>query len=617
MEITRTFELLDQCNDFPREDVLAGKVGDKWVLYSSKQYSEYSHLLAYGLLAEGFAPGDIIATVSVNRPEWNFVDMALSMSGMVHLPIYPTISAEEYKYILDHAGVKAVFVSDRKLYRKLKSVVEELEIPHVFSFSPVEGIRNWEELIALGQKNREGLSDRLKTIKDGIKPDDLVSMIYTSGTTGMPKGVMISHRNLISNFTQHAQCHNLQGKEYKVISFLPLCHIYERSMNYHFQYKGLGIYYVDNLGAIVRTIQEIKPDMFNSVPRLLERIYDGLINKGKQLPLLQRTVFFWAVDLGAQFEYGKKYNPWFKLKRQIADRLVYKKWRAALGGNLKIIVSGGASLQKRIAQVLGIAGILTIEGYGLTETSPVIAVGNPAIGKIKYGTVGPILSGVDVKIADDGEILCKGPGVMLGYYKQPELTKTAIDEDGWFHTGDVGVLDEGVYLKITDRKKEMFKLSGGKYIAPQMIENKFKESFFIEQAMVIGENEKFASALVSPSFDYLHDWCSKHKIHFRNNKELIKNPEILAVYQKEINEVNKSLGQVEEIKRFRLVCEEWSPGSGELSPTLKLKRHYIQSKYKKIIEEIYATGRNHNQFESPNKNVLGIDLKDLFKRLKI
>ncbi|MDP4204827.1 MAG: long-chain fatty acid--CoA ligase [Bacteroidota bacterium] len=615
MELTRTFELLEHYKNFPREDALAGKRDNKWILYSTQQYIKYSHLLAYGLLAEGFVPGDIIATVSVNCPEWNFVDMALSMSGMVHLPIYPTISEEEYLYIFRHAEVKAVFISDRKLYKKIKPVIEELGIINLYSFTSVENVRSWDELVDTGSKNEHLLQNRLQSIKDGIHADDMVTMIYTSGTTGVPKGVMLSHRNLIENFIQHAYCHDL-GPAHKVISFLPLCHIYERSMNYHFQVKGMGIYYIGNLGAIVQTLQEVKPDMFNTVPRLLERIYDGLISKGKQLPPLKRAIFFWAVRLGDRYEYGKRYDVFYNLRRKIADKLVYCKWRDALGGNVKIIVSGGAALQTRISKVLGVAGVLALEGYGLSETSPVIAVNNPAQRQVRYGTVGPILKGVEVKIAEDGEILCKGPCNMLGYYKQPELTKEVIDSDGWFHTGDVGCLEEGIYLKITDRKKEMFKLSGGKYIAPQMIENKFKESFFIEQAMVVGENEKFASALISPNFDYLHDWCSKRKVHFSNNVELIQIPEVLTVYQKEINEINKTLGQVEEIKRFRLVCEEWTPGTGELSPTLKLKRNYLKTKYQPIINDIYAPARSQN-VEVNEKFVLGVDLKDFLKRLKI
>ena len=354
----------------------------------------------------------------------------------------------------------------------------------------------------------------------------------------------------------------------------------------------MGIYYVGNLAQIVTAIKEIKPHMFNSVPRLLEKVYDGFVAKGKELTGIKKKLYFWAMDLTRHFEYNKKYSPLMSLKIKIADKLIYSKWRAALGGNIVYIVSGGAALQPRIARVLGMAGMYNLEGYGLTETSPVIAVNSPASGKMKIGTVGPLIDGFEVKIADDGEILCKGPGVMMGYFKAPELTAEVIDEEGWFHTGDIGTFEDGIYLKITDRKKEMFKLSAGKYIAPQMIENKLKASNMIESAMVIGANEKFASALISPNFVLLHDWCAEHKIHFEDNKDLIKKPEVVALIQKEVNAINKTLGLHEEIKRFRLVCAEWSPVTGELSPTLKLRRNIIVEKYKHLIDEIYSVSKN-------------------------
>ena len=424
-----------------------------------------------------------------------------------------------------------------------------------------------------------------------VDPEDLATIIYTSGTTGVPKGVMLSHRNLVSNFRAHVKMHHL-GKEHRVISFLPLCHVYERSVNYHFQYKGMGIYYVGNLGQIIGALKEIKPHMFNSVPRLLERVYDGFVAKGKELTGIKKSLYFWAMKLTQHFEYNKSYSPLLKLKIAIADKLIYSKWREALGGNIVYAVSGGAALQPRIARTLGMAGMLNIEGYGLTETSPVIAVNNPATKEMKIGTVGAVLEGFEVKIAEDGEILCKGPGVMMGYYKAPEMTAEVIDADGWFHTGDIGTFEDGKYLKITDRKKEMFKLSGGKYIAPQMIENKLKASELIEQAMVIGVNEKFASALIAPNFVLLHDWCAENHIHFENNKELVQIPAVVAKLQQEVAAINKTLGLHEEIKRFRLVCDEWSPATGELSPTLKLRRNVVAAKYKHIIDEIYSVSKN-------------------------
>jgi long-chain acyl-CoA synthetase len=461
----------------------------------------------------------------------------------------------------------------------------------VYTFEPVPGASYFGDILELGEQNRAKLEAELESLKKSIDPEDLATIIYTSGTTGVPKGVMLSHRNLVSNFVSHSTMHEL-GKEHRVISFLPLCHVYERSVNYHFQYKGMGIYYVGNLSQIVSAIKEIKPHMFNSVPRLLEKVYDGFVSKGKELSGIKKSIYFWALDLARHFEYNKKYGPILSLKIKLADKLIYSKWREALGGNIVYVVSGGAALQPRIARVLGMAKMLNLEGYGLTETSPVIAVNNPAKKEMKIGTVGPILEGFEVKFAEDGEILCKGPGVMQGYYKAPDLTAEVFDEEGWFHTGDIGIFEDGKYLKITDRKKEIFKLSGGKYIAPQMIENKLKTSNLIEQVMVIGANEKFASALISPNFPLLHDWCAEHKIHFNHNSELIKHPRIIEEIQKEVGIINKTLGSHEQISRIRLVCDEWTPATGELSPTLKLRRNVVAEKYKDLIDDIYSVGKN-------------------------
>lgn len=592
-EVTRTFDILERyLREFPRKDALGGKKNGDWYIYSTKEYYDKAHQFALGLLAMGFEKGDKIATVTVNRPEWNFADMGMAMAGVVHVPIYPTIGDDEYKYILEHSDAKMLLAGDSKLFEKLNPIARTIpQISEVYTFEEVEGARNFEEILNLGESKKEVFSDKLQSLKNSIIPDDLATIIYTSGTTGIPKGVMLSQRNLVSNFLAHVKMHNL-GNKHHVISFLPLCHVYERSVNYHFQYKGMGVYYVGNLSQIVTAIKEIKPHMFNSVPRLLEKVYDGLVAKGKELSGLKKTIYFWALRLTRHFEFNKKYGPLLSLKIKIADKLIYSKWREALGGNIVYIVSGGAALQPRIARVLGMAGMYNLEGYGLTETSPVIAVNNPAKGEMKVGTVGPVLEGFEVKIAPDGEILCKGPGVMMGYYKAPEMTSQVIDDNGWFHTGDIGVFEEGKYLKITDRKKEIFKLSGGKYIAPQMIENKLKTSNFIEQAMVIGSNEKFASALISPNFQLLHDWCSQNKIHYRDNLELIKIPQVVEKIQKEVNAINKSLGAHEQISRVRLVHEEWSPSTGELSPTLKLRRNMLAVKYQHLIQEIYSAGKN-------------------------
>ncbi|MBL7968027.1 MAG: long-chain fatty acid--CoA ligase [Prolixibacteraceae bacterium] len=619
IEVKRTFDILEKyVQEFPRKDALGGKNGNDWYVYSTAEYVEKSHQFALGMLALGLKKGDKVATVTTNRPEWNFADMGLAMTGIVHVPIYPTIGDEEYSYILEHAEIKILIVGDRKLYEKLKPIADKLpEITHVYTFEEVDGASNFNEILELGKANATELSEKLEQIKNEVDPEDLATLIYTSGTTGVPKGVMLTHTNLVSNFVTHSKMHNL-GVDHRVISFLPLCHVYERSVNYHFQYKGMGIYYVGNLGQIVSAIKEIKPHMFNSVPRLLERVYDGFVSKGKELKGIKKVIYFWALNLTRHFEYNKKYNLFLKLRIKIADKLIYSKWREALGGNIVYVVSGGAALQPRIARVLGMAGMMNLEGYGLTETSPVIAVNNPATREMKIGTVGAVLENVQLSFGEDGEILIKGPGVMKGYYKAPDLTAEVIDENGWFHTGDIGILEEGKYLKITDRKKEMFKLSGGKYIAPQMIENKLKASFFIEQVMVIGAGEKFASALISPNFAYLHDWCSQRKIHFQDNADLIHKTEVLAQLQREVAAINKTLGEHEEIKRFRLVADEWTPQTGELSPTLKLKRNYVAAKYKSIIDEIYSVSKNQpgGRFRLPKIN-LNFDINAFIKRLKL
>jgi long-chain acyl-CoA synthetase len=592
-EVTRTFDILDRIMEkFPRPDAIGGKKGNDWYTYSTEEYYKKAHQFAYGLMAMGMVKGEKIATVTNNRPEWNFADMGMAMLGVIHVPIYPTIGEDEYAYILKHAEAKYLITGDTKLSEKLKPVVDRIPaVKDIFCFDEVPGFRFYEEIMELGEQHRSTYEVELEKIKESVRPEDLATIIYTSGTTGVPKGVMLSQKNLVSNFVSHSKMHDL-GYEHRVISFLPLCHVYERSVNYHFQYKGMGVYYVGNLGQIISALKEIKPHMFNSVPRLLEKVYNGFVAKGKELTGIKKSLYFWALDLTQHFEYNKKYSPLMQLKIKIADKLIYSKWREALGGNIVYAVSGGAALQPRIARVLGMSGMLNLEGYGLTETSPVIAVNNPATKEMKIGTVGTVLEGFTVKIAEDGEILCKGPGVMMGYFKEPDLTAEVIDEEGWFHTGDIGTFEDGKYLKITDRKKEMFKLSGGKYIAPQMIENKLKASNLIEQAMVIGANEKFASALISPDFVLLHDWCAQHHIHFKNNKELILIPEVIAQIQREVNIINKTLGVHEEIKRFRLVSHEWSPNTGELSPTLKLRRNIVADRYKDIIDEIYSVQKN-------------------------
>ena len=598
MEITRTFDLLNLYREkYRMEDALAGKEKGVWVRYSSDQYIEYANNISYGLLSLGLKKGDKVCTISNNRPQWNFVDMGVAQAGIIHVPVYPTISNEEYEYILKDAEPSVIFLSDKFLYNKIKPIADTIEsVKEVYTFNVVKGAKNWSEVVDLGNKLSDKYRDELEQIKESIKPEDFFTLLYTSGTTGFPKGVQLCQNNVVTNFKATAEVHPL-GHGDKTLSFLPISHIYERMVNYHFQYLGIAIYYAENMGTIVDNVKEIKPEIFLTVPRLLERVYDRIIGKGKDLKGIKKRIFFWAVNLGLRYELNHK-NGWFyHQKLKIADKLIFTKWREALGGNIKIIVSGSAALQPRLARVFWAAGITVLEGYGLTETSPVIAVNNLKKNEIMFGTVGPVIGGgVEVKIAEDGEILCKGPNVMMGYYKQPELTREVLTEDGWFHTGDIGELVDGKFLKITDRKKEMFKLSSGKYIAPQVIENKLKESFFIEQAMVVGENEKFASALISPNFPFLHEWASRHDIKFRDNQELICRKDVQDRIQQEVQLLNKELGEHERIKRIRLVEEEWSSETGELSPTSKLKRRKLYETYDHLLTEIYSVGKGTTDF---------------------
>ena len=613
MEVKRTFDIIQwNLEKYPRKDMYGGKRDKEWITYSTEDVSNYVNWFSYGLISMGYKKGDKVATISGNKPEWNFVDLGFAQTGLIHIPIYPTIGTDEYEYILEHSDVKMIILGNKSIYNKVKPIINKIHaLKEIYSFDPVDGVKSFDEIIEAGKKNADKFHDELERIKDSIKPEDLVTIIYTSGTTGNSKGVMLSHNNLIKNAITTSKAHHL-GYGHRAISFLPLCHVYERMVNYHFQYKGISIYYVENMGTVSETVKEIKPHIFNTVPRLLEKIYDNIIGKGRNLPWIKKTIFFWAVNLGLKFRL-KGNSQFYKFRLKIARKLIFSKWHEALGGELQVLVSGGAALQSRLEKIFWAAGIPIIQGYGLTETSPVIAVNPLRIDEIGFGTCGPVIEGVEVMIADDGEILCKGVNKMMGYYKAPELTAEMIDKDGWLHTGDIGILEEGKFLKITDRKKEMFKLSAGKYIAPQVIENKLKESFFIEQAMVIGENQKFASAVLSPNFTFLHDWCSIHKIQFRDNKELIELQEVLERFNREVKEVNKSLGEFEQIKRFLLVTEEWTPQTGELSPTLKLKRNYLFKEYKDIIAEIYFNGEKDNNVLIRIKNGIRGVLKNLPK----
>lgn len=589
MAIKRIFDLLEQYNEkYPKDDALAVKRNGKWEKFSTKQYYDNVQYACYGLLEMGFKKGDRIASVSNNRPEWNFLDMAIAQLGLVHVPIYPTIGEAEYLHIFSHSQAKILVLGTHELYQRVKPFADKVDnITKVYTFDNIEGASNFQEIIDLGKQNESKHKDEVQKIKQSVKEDDLFSVIYTSGTTGLSKGVMLSHKNFSSNVMASSEVVDLVP-EFRALSFLPLCHVLERMVNYLYHEGGVSIYYAESIDTIGDNMKEINPDLFVTVPRVLEKVFDKIYAKGNELTGVKRKLFFWAVDMALKFELNNKNGAVYAQKLKIADKLIFSKWREAIGGNVKYIISGGAALQPRLARVFWAAKIKVLEGYGLTETAPVISVNKPEYPYIQFGTVGPLLKTSEVKIADDGEILFKGPNLMMGYLNDPEKTKEAIDEDGWFHTGDIGELLEHNILKITDRKKEMFKLSTGKYVAPQIVENRFKESPFIEQIMVVGEGEKFAAALISPSFEHLHDWASHNNIHFRDNIELIKNPKVIARYQEEVDTLNKTCDKTRKVKKFELVCEPWATDSGELSPTLKLKRRFVKEKYKVKLDRLYG-----------------------------
>ncbi|MRR21713.1 long-chain fatty acid--CoA ligase, partial [bacterium] len=586
--VTRTFDLLDRYRShFDRDDALCFKQNGVWKKFSTAEYIEYSYSFCYGLYEEGFRRGDKIITVSASRPEWNFADMGMSVIGVVHVPVFTSLSTSEYEYIVRNSGAKMIIVSDRKLYRTIQPALADPGLTcRLVSFDEIEGATHWLEIVERGRHCSANTKQEVEELKKQITPDDFATLIYTSGTTGKPKGVMLSHRNMVSNFISAASVFNLKPTD-KYLSILPLCHVGGRMGNYQTQYSGASIYYAENMGTIAINMKEIRPDGFDAVPRVLEKFYDVIISKGKNLTGIKKTLFFWAVNLGLKYKpFGE--NGWFyERKLRLADKLIFSKWREALGGNVRIVGCGGASLQPRLEKVFWAAGIKIINMYGLTETSPVITINRTEKGNVKLGSVGMTIEGVEVKISEDGEILCKGPNVMLGYYNDPELTASVFDEEGWFRTGDIGHIEDGKFLMVTDRKKEIFKLSNGKFIAPQIVENIFKESPIIDQIMVIGEHEKFASALISPNFKYFEDWRTAKKVNYSNNDELITLPEVLAVFSSEVSKLNKRLSPPERINRFRLVKDEWSPATGELSPTLKLRRKFIHEKYSDVVEQVY------------------------------
>lgn len=571
----------------------AKEEGGIWRKYSTAEVSEIVRKLAAGLAHLGIGPNDMsiegrdkIAVISANRPEWMFLDLAAQISGAVLVPIYPTLSVNELEFVLNDAAVKLVFTGDEELYTKVQSIRSNVpSVQAVYTFSYVQQALYWKDLLSIGNEADHAAVQKASAAMSG---DDLATIIYTSGTTGTPKGVMLSHKNILSNVFNCSEIFNefLSGND-RALSFLPLNHIFEKMVTYLYLFHGVSIYYAENLDKIGDNLKEVQPSVFSTVPRLLEKVYERIMGKGQELTGIKRKLFFWAVDVASRFEINKNRGLWYNMQLAIANKLIFSKWREGLGGNVKAIVTGAAACQVRLLKVFTAGKLTIMEGYGLTETSPVISVNRYNEKNRSFGTVGPVIRNVEVKLAADGEILCRGDNVMMGYYKRPDLTAEVIDSDGYFHTGDIGIMVEDKFLKITDRKKEIFKTSGGKYVAPQPIENKMKESKFIEQMMVVGPERKFAGALIVPAFENLKEWARNQQIDFKSNDDLLRNPAVLEMYKQVVEEYNLLFNHVEQVKKFELVPSEWTVDGGELTPTLKLKRKVIMEKYKDAIERIY------------------------------
>ncbi|GAB4257094.1 MAG: AMP-dependent synthetase/ligase [Vicingaceae bacterium] len=573
-----------QLKHYPKSDAFTAKINGTWKPISIQEAIRMANALSLALLADNINKGDKIAMIANNRPEWHITDLAITQIGAVNVPIYPTITEEDYAYIMNDAGVKMVFVSDKDLLNKVLSIKDKVPtLKEVFTFDNIDGATHWSDFY---NPYLDKDTTSIENIKADITEEDLATLIYTSGTTGNPKGVMLSHKNIVSNVIgciDRLPC----DEHSKSLSFLPLCHVYERTVCYLYIYRGVSIYYAENMDTIGDNLKEVQPQVFTAVPRLLEKVYDKIVAKGNELSGIKKALFFWALNLGLKYDPEKNLGGWYNWQLKMANKIIFNKWREALGNNTLAIASGSAALQPRLARVFLAAQIPVMEGYGLTETSPVVAVNSQKTG-VRIGTVGKPLFNVQVKIADDGEILVKGPNVMMGYYNLPEKTKEVIDEDGWLHTGDIGELSADGFLKITDRKKEIFKTSGGKYIAPQLMENKFKESRFIEQIMIVGENEKMPAAIIQPDFAFLKEWCLRKKINCTTNEEMVKNPKVIERFQKEIDQLNEHFAKYEKVKKFELCPEPWTIDGGELTPTLKLKRKNIINKYKDLYEKIYG-----------------------------
>lgn len=594
MTIKRLFDCLDhQLAQFPKSDMLAAKENGQWVTYSTEQVAGIVNSFSAGLLKLGVSANDMtpegsdkIAIISNNRPEWVFTDLATQQLGAILIPVYPTTNPLELEFILNDASVKYIFVSNEELLQKINALLPKVpSLKKVFSFDRIEGTAHWTEVTALAD---EASLQEVQQIKSGVPVSHLATIIYTSGTTGTPKGVMLSHKNIYSNvqFSKESFPFN-DAPDSKVLSFLPLNHIFEKTCTYIYLYSGISIYYAESLETIGDNLREVKPDGFTTVPRLLEKVFERIMAKGNELTGVKRKLFFWAVSLAEKYDNLTSGGLWYNLQLAIANKLIFSKWREALGGNVSFIITGGAACQVKLLRIFNAAKVPVYEGYGPTENSPVISVNRQEKGGTKFGTVGPAIKGVEVKLAEDGEICVAGPCVMEGYFKRPDITAETVI-NGWLHTGDIGVWEEGKFLKITDRKKELFKTSGGKYVAPQPIENKLKESPFVEQIMIVGAERKFVGALIVPSFATLRDWMKEKGINYTTNEDVIHHPKVLELYRGLVESFNEFFNHVEQIKKFELLPREWTIETGEMTPKMSLKRKVVMEKYKDAVERIYA-----------------------------
>ena len=588
---TRLFDCIEyQLQNFPLPDMLADKENGVWKKYGTLEVESMVNDLGAGLISMGVTAGDMsekgrdkIAVVSKNCYEWMILDLAVQKIGAVLTPIYPTINLTELLFILQDAEVKLIFVFDEPLYEKVLSLQEKLpQLKDIYSFKQIEGVKHWRQLLSLATPSLHAM---VKLLADSIRNEDLATIIYTSGTTGVPKGVMLSHNNILSNVIASLPCFP-PGKNMRALSFLPLNHIFERMVTYLYFFSGTAIYYAESLESIGDNLKEVKPNLFTTVPRLLEKVYDKIMSKGNELSGIKRKLFYWAHGLAEKYEINQNMGIGYRIKLSIANKLIFNKWREGLGNNIRSIVTGGAACQVRLIRIFTAAKIIIMEGYGLTETSPVISVNRYDVEGRMFGSVGPLIDGVAVKIAEDGEILCKGPNVMMGYYKRDDLTADSVT-NGWYKTGDIGMLVNNKFLKITDRKKEMFKTSGGKYVAPLPIENRLKESMLVENVMVIGAEQKYVGALIIPSFPNLKEWCSQNNIPFTLNEEMIRNEKVISMFRDLVESFNKYFNHVEQIKKFELLPNDWSIETGELTPKLSLKRKVIMEKYRDEVHRIY------------------------------